>query len=548
MNLTDIIPILYHQSLKRKLDVKTGRLSTLSSRIHDESSSEPDYSLHSATSEFGGRNSPRVPEPKYSSTLSIKDEEFLMNNLKNLRMENPLSGPGGKVVPPPPSGPSRMQRDNQMNRGVTAPQPNPYGHFGHPMPMGPMGQMPSMGPMGPMDPMHPMNGALAPYNGFPPMGAYGHHGLEYGQGAGPSGQVPPPYPGFGGVPNHQSLAPTSASVPAASHSGPARQRTTTATSNSARGSESNASNALVLRRSDDADIDPETRVWKDLFSKLFTGCFGWAATHCKDGLPGAIEAAVKANPKLWDYIVKVATCYKDPQAAPGHATFMLASAEHRLHFIARLLLQYMEQEMLHWRFWLGWDEEVDVELRRIGPVLDYIGYPLDARREARQRLRNIVESIVRDEEYPRFRKYKTTQHAHRLQDIAGPFFCDGSNSTTTNTANKGNNNNGGAQKKSSTPLSHDAVLGLHSMVNMGMELSNKMMTSRLSFAFTWNECAVKFCHDSHMALNSTLSGISLQHKHTRIALVVSPSVSYRDDSGPSIVPRGVMKAQVLVMN
>lgn len=466
-----------------------------------------------------------------------------MNNLKNLHMEDPFYSGGGKSVPPPPPGATRMQRDNQVNHSVAPPPHHPYGHFGQPMPMGHMGQMPPMGPLGPMDPMHPMNGALAPYGGFHPMGAFGPHSLEYGQGAGPNGQMPPPYPGYSGAPNFQGPPLATAPAPGPSHNGQARQRNSTANSHSARGSESNPSNALVLRRSDDSEIDPETKVWKDMFSKLFTGSFGWANTHCKETSPGAIEVATKANPKLWDYIIKVATCYKDAQAAPRHATFMLSSAEHRLYFISRLLLQYIEQEMLHWRFWLGWDDEVDVELHRIGPVIDYIGYPLDARREARQRLRNLVEGIVRDEEYPRFRKFKTTQHANRLRDIAGPFLP----AAGPRDGNSSGNDNSKKNSSSSGP-SEEAVLGLHSMVNMGMELSNKMMTSRLSFAFTWNECAVKFCHDSHVALNSPLSGISLQHKHTRIALVVSPSVSYRDDSGPSIVPRGVMKAQVLVMN
>lgn len=431
-----------------------------------------------------------------------------MNNLKKLQMDAP-SGSVNNNIPPPPSGATRMQRDNHVNHNV--PPPHPYGHFGHPMPMGSgyMGQVPPMGPMGPSDHMNPMTGALTPYGAFPHVGAYGPPGPSFGHGPPPSGQMPP-YPGYG-APNFQGPAPTRHSQPRPS-------------SQSARDSESQPSTALVLRRNDDSDIDPETKVWKDMFLKLFTGCFGWASSHCKEITPGAVEAATKNNPRLWDYILKVATCYKDAQAAPKHALFMLNSPDHRLHFISRLLLQYIEQEMLHWKFWLGWDDEIDLELNKIGPVIDYIGYPLEMRRDARQKLRSIVEGIVKDEEYSRFRNFKTTQHANRLKDIAGPFL------------------GGGAAAAA------EASVGLHSMANMGMELSKKMMTSRLSFAFTWNECAVKFCHDSHIALNNALSGMSLQHKHVRIALVATPSVSYRDDSGPSIVPRGVTKAQVLVMN
>lgn len=512
------------QSLKRKAaDGKNGRFSKPSARVYDDSSPEPDFSLHSATSDIGGRMSPRIPEPRYSSTLSGRDEEFLMSNLKKLQLDA-QSGSGSNhnssIPPPPPSG-SRMQRDNHVSHN--GPPPHPYGHFGQPMPMGlgSMGQMPPMGPMGLSDHMHPMNGgALAHYGAFPPAGAYGPPGSSFGHGAPPSSQMHP-YPGYGGAPNFQGSALARHSQPPLRHN-----------SHSTRGSESQTSMALVLRRNDDSEIDPETKVWKDMFLKLFTGCFGWASSHCKEITPGAVEAATKNSPRLWEYILKVAACYKDPQAAPKHALFMLNSPEHRLHFISRLLLQYVEQEMLQWKFWLGWDDEVDLELNKIGPIIDHTGYGLEMRRAARHKLRSIVEGIVKDEEYSRFRSFKTSQHASRLRDIAGPFL-----SKSSSISNGGGG--GGAS---------EASVGLHSMANMGMELSNKMMTSRLSFAFTWNDCAVKFCHDSHIALNSSLNGMALQHKHIRIALVVTPSVSYRDDTGPSIVPRGVTKAQVLVMN
>lgn len=422
-----------------------------------------------------------------------------MENLRKLHMD-PHSGGS---FPSLPTSRTRMERDNHVNHATGGPPPHLHGHFGHSMPMGPMGPM---GPIGP-PPMDPMNGAFAPYGVYPPMGAYGPPpGPHYGRGPPPSGQMPP-YPGYG-VPSFQGTSQPN--------------QTRRSNSHSQRASESQPSNALVLRRNDDSEIDPETKIWKELFSRLFQACHGWTADHCKDITPGAAEAATKGNPRLWEYILKTAYCYKDSQAAPKHALFMLNSPDHRQYFIERLILQYVEQEMLHWKFWLGWDDEIDLELNKYGPIIDYIGYPLDQRRDARQKVRRIVENIVKDEEYSRFRTHKTTVHANRLKDIAGPFVSKG----------PGN----------------DASLGLHSMANMGMELSNKMMTSRLSFSFTWNECAVKFCHDSHIALNNQLHGISLQQKHVRIALVITPSISYRDDSGISIVPRGVAKAQVLVMS
>lgn len=461
----------------------------------DSSSSSLDFP-HSATSTVNWSDSPRIPEPKYKSTLSSKDEEFLINNLKNLEM--------------PPEIPPMEPNTRHVLGG---PPPNPYGHFGHPVPMppmapmNPMNSMNSMNTMNPMNPMNPMAGPVAPY-GFPPMGAYGP-------------QVPPNYgpgPHYGG---HAYSVPPPQQIQIQPQS-QTRNQGQSRRDHSQSSRVSQSQHALVVRRSDDAELDAEVEMWKGMFEKLFKSAHGWAEIHCKQIVPGAVEEATKENPKLWDYILKVATCHKDYHAAPKHAMFLLNSPDHRTHFISRLLLQYIEQEIFTWKFWLGWDDETDVQLNKLGPITDFMGHPVEQRRDARQQIRNLVEEIVKDEDYSRFRQYKQNLHVGRFKDIAGPFV----------------NPNPGK----------DVTVGLHAIANNAMEISMKMMTSRLTFSFAWNECGVKFAHDSHVALNTDLHGLSLQHKHTRISIVVTPHITYRDDTGRSILPRGVAKAQVVTMN
>lgn len=408
--------------------------------------------------------------------MGRKEEEFLLQNLQKISMN---------------AGPGRHGHDDLSQVSSN------YGSFAQ--------------PMHGMHGMNGMNGAMAPY-GYPShLGQYGAPMVpDYGHG-GLNGQMPAyPYDG-----SAFQVPP-----PAQQYS---RSRTQSRDENGrvSRASESRPSNALVLRRNDDSDVDPETKVWKDMFQRFFTNTLGWAELHCNQIIPGAVEEVTSKNAKLWEYILKIATCYKDPQAAPKHALFMLNSPGHRTHFIARLLAQYVQQEVFTWKFWLGWDEETDVKLNNLGPIVEATGHSLETRRDARQQLRRIIEEIAKDEDYDRFKSFKQTHHMNRLKEIGGPFSDGGSK---------------------------DAVLGLHSLANSAMEISMKMMTSRLTFMFIWNECAVKFNHDSHMALNSDHHGMSLQSKHTRVGLVVTPSISYRDDSGRSIVPRGVSKAHVLVMN
>lgn len=460
------------ETLKRKVSdgSKLSKGSRLTDHRDEEDSPELEFP-HSATSELGEkkRRHPPIPQPKVPSGISMKDEEFLIENLKNMKAD---FGPSPESFGPPPR-PTRTEKDNELRYGP--PLPSSYGHFGQAVP--------------------PMSGAFAPYGAFPPVGAYGA----------------PPKSGQQSF--HHGFAPPSVQPSSFSRSRPGH---------SAHNSQS-GHGALILRRDDDSDHDPETKIWKDMFMRLFKTVGGWSDTYCRQIIPGAAEAATRNNSKLWEYMLKVAACYKDAQAAPKHALFMLNSPEHRTHFITRLILQYIEQEMLHHKLWFGWDDGTDRILQTIGPVVEFIGQPPEQRRLAQQQMRSIIEGIVADHDYPRFRTYKTTEHASRFKDIAGPFL-------------------------STDSVKSEASLGLHSIANLAMEISHKMMTSRLSFTFTWNECAVKFSHDSHIALDSDQHGLALQHKHTRVMLVVTPSISYRDYNGVSIVPRGVTKAQVLIMN
>ncbi|ROW17210.1 hypothetical protein VPNG_01165 [Cytospora leucostoma] len=477
------------ETLKRKVSdgSKLSKGSRLVDNRDDDKSPELEFP-HSATSELGEkhRRSPPIPQPKLPSGISLKDEEFLINNLKNLKADFPAS----RDAFPVPVRPARIERDNDFRHGLP---PSSYGHFGSQVP-----------PMSTMAHFGPMSGALAPYGAYPPIGGYGPPGPTF-RGNTPTNGPQGMYHGYANT----SYQPPTFSRTRATHS--------------SRNSQSGNAGALVLRRDDDSDFDPETKAWKDMFMRLFKTVGGWSDTYCRQIVPGSVEAATRSNPKLWEYMLKVAACYKDAQAAPKHALFMLNSPEHRTHFITRLVLQYIEQEMLHNKFWMGWDDETDRLLQSIGPMIESVSHPLEQRRYARQQLRATIEGIVADPDYSRFRTFKTTEHAARFKDIAGPFL-------------------------SPNAVKSEASLGLHSVANLAMEISHKMMTSRLSFTFTWNECAVKFSHDSHIALNADQHGLALQHKHTRVMLVITPSISYRDHSGVSIVPRGVTKAQVLIMN
>lgn len=470
---------LTSQTLKRKLS-QGSKLSKLTISDKREGNSSPTEFPHSATSEltYRHRRSPPVPQPNMGSSITQQDQEFLLNNLRS----NIDGAPGF----PPHQKATRMERDNYP-QGGPATAASSFSQFGHQLP-------------GAIGPHHPMGGAPGFYGPYPPAPAYSQHTGSSMRG--PS--VPSVSHHTYGMPSMQPSAPISHHRAAPSGYVPRTQ----------------PSNALVLRQED----DPQVILWREIFQKLFNAVKGWTEEFDEDVEIGTVHHVGRDNTKLWEYILSVASCYKNPQSTPGHAQFLLTDKDHRTKFITRLILQYLEQEVLRPKFWLGWDSKLDGFLRTaILPVLENTGYPFEQRRKAREHLQSVVDQIVNSPGYKERRDMEMKAHAKALREIAGSFYLSNAYQQTAN-------------------------VGLHSIAKIAIEASAKMMQSRLSFSFIWNECGVKFSHDSHVAINEQAYGYALQYnKHMRVAIVVTPGVSYRDDNGPSILARSLFKANVMVM-
>lgn len=464
------------QTLKRKLS-HGSKLSKLTINEKRDDNRSPPPEFNSATSEltYKHRRSPSIPQPKMGSAITHQDQSFLLNNL-NRNID-------GRQGFPPHQGANRTERGSHFQGGFDAAPPS-FGQFGH--------QLPSA-----VGPNTPMGGAPGYYGPYPPV-------PPYGQQTGGHAHGPPVLHHSYGMPSTQPSAGFPHPRPGPSgHVPPARP-----------------SNALVARHDDDADVT----YWRMRFQRLFDAVKGWTEEFDEEVSNATVDRVGMNNTRLWTYILQVAACYKSPQSTPKHAQFLLTNNDHRTKFMTRLILQYLEQEVLRPKFWLHWDSAVDEYLRSsVLPVLENAGYPFEQRRVAHGRLQEAVDHITNRPELKERREDIRQFHVKALKQITGAFYLETAGSTDRDPSN----------------------VGLHSIVNMAMDASAKMMQSRLSFSFIWNECGVKFSHDSHRAINEHLIQ---HHKHMRVAIVVTPGVSFRNDNGTSILARSICTATVMVMH
>jgi len=101
-------------------------------------------------------------------------------------------------------------------------------------------------------------------------------------------------------------------------------------------------------------------------------------------------------------------------------------------------------------------------------------------------------------------------------------------------------------EKTRTEMHEAGHFDLFSLLELAWELATKMYLSRADFYFSWPDVGEKFSADSHVDLAVDHPGILEPARFGRIRVAVTPGVTMRKPEGMRIVPKGILKANVLV--
>lgn len=95
--------------------------------------------------------------------------------------------------------------------------------------------------------------------------------------------------------------------------------------------------------------------------------------------------------------------------------------------------------------------------------------------------------------------------------------------------------------------SADAFRDLEQVIDSAYEISCKILTSRLTFDFRFPEIGSRFSSQSMLPIWPNSDPLELQAKHWRVALVTTPVVTCRNDTGSNISAHSVSLADVFCM-
>ena len=94
----------------------------------------------------------------------------------------------------------------------------------------------------------------------------------------------------------------------------------------------------------------------------------------------------------------------------------------------------------------------------------------------------------------------------------------------------------------------DAYGDLLAVAERAWDLSSKILTSRLTFDFRFPEVGSRFSSQSMVPIwPADLEPAELQAKHWRVAMVTTPVITCRNDTGSNISAHSVALADVICM-
>lgn len=94
----------------------------------------------------------------------------------------------------------------------------------------------------------------------------------------------------------------------------------------------------------------------------------------------------------------------------------------------------------------------------------------------------------------------------------------------------------------------DAYVSLLSVAEQAWDLSSKILTSRLTFDFRFPEIGSRFSSQSMVSIwPADVEPLELQARHWRVAMVTTPVITCRNDTGSNISAHSVALADVICM-
>ncbi|KAI5466964.1 hypothetical protein BGZ63DRAFT_410068 [Mariannaea sp. PMI_226] len=226
--------------------------------------------------------------------------------------------------------------------------------------------------------------------------------------------------------------------------------------------------------------------------------------------------------RLWPVILGTYYPLSEPEAL-SYLEYHLKDESAKSCLVTRIIIDFIVNRVWVPRAWCGAHPDATRSLEALEMDLERTqGQPSSQRQPLLDRQAAIVDSVLKLDNYGEFSKERIDEIADMLVQMTRPLM-----------------------NRDAQPAI--AYRDLEAVANTAWALSSRILTSRLTFDFRFPEVGSRFSCQSMVPIWPGVDPMELQARHWRIALVTTPVITCRNDTGTNISAHSVTLADVVCM-
>ncbi|KAH8711570.1 hypothetical protein HC256_008387 [Beauveria bassiana] len=226
---------------------------------------------------------------------------------------------------------------------------------------------------------------------------------------------------------------------------------------------------------------------------------------------------------LWPILLATYHPLSSAEAA-SYLEYHLRNENSKACLVTRVMIDYIVNRVWTPAAWSGADDESTYALMELERDMErMLGQPSAFRQPLLDRQAAIIDAILAREHDSSFHKAKVDEMASTLLANLQPLL-----------------------NRLANPA--DAYRDMAQVAQHAWALSSRILTSRLTFDFRFPEIGSRFSSQSMLPIWPRMDPFELQAKHWRVALVTTPVITCRNDTGTNISAHSVSLADVFCMH
>ncbi|KAJ4254852.1 hypothetical protein NW762_009650 [Fusarium torreyae] len=266
--------------------------------------------------------------------------------------------------------------------------------------------------------------------------------------------------------------------------------------------------------------DMTISAWHDQMMELYAIIRNFVDVYANQ--PTFINPTDLSDTRLWPVLLATYHPLSEHEAV-SYLEFHLKDESAKSCLVTRVIIDYIVNRVWVPRAWMGAESDATYGLIEVEKEFEKTqGQPAARRQHILDRQASVIDSILKLDSFQDFSKVRCQEISDVILNMIQPLLNPSANPTTT----------------------YEELQGVSSAA---WALSSRILSSRLTFDFRFPEIGSRFSCQSMIPIWPDSEPVELQAKHWRVALVTTPVVTCRNDTGANISAHSVSLADVVCM-